>query len=623
MRNKSGYLVLVLFLSVVRSAGVDAQTCLVEGSVSVSGTPVQYASITFVDNTDTTKKFIAITDTAGYYRVSVVVTSVEADGGLPAGFELEQNYPNPFSTSTLIPYKLDKQADVKVTIFDILGRKIKAFGVPGQAPGSYHFVWDGRNNLGKIVAPGVYLYRLEAKGETKARKMLFGIGASHFRVSMPSAIPVRLSGEGKKSIAAVQQKSFTVRIQNTDTTSPAIIPEGFSSVLVGGDTTLNFEVSIPSKAIVYLDSARQIIRGFGGVNMPGWTDVGDLTTDQVHTAFGTGEGEIGMTILRIRVPYDSTQFHLEVPTAALAESLGAVVMASPWSPPPHMKSNDTIVGGILRTDSYAAFAGYLKSFADYMAGNGAPLYAISVQNEPDVHVGYESCDYDTTQMLNFVKNNAPAVGTRIIAPESYKFDHAMSDPILNDSIACANLSIVGGHLYAEGALKSYPLAISKGKEIWMTEHIVVCIGWPGGFDVAQEINDCMNAGMSAYLLWYIRRGYGPIDEEGNVTRGGYAMAQYSRFVRPGFHRVSTVIDPPRSGLQMTAYRSGSRVVIVVLNKNSSTEQTFTIRNGTATSFTPYVTSGSKNCEQRAAITVSNGEFTATLDEMSVTTFISN
>jgi O-glycosyl hydrolase len=186
--------------------------------------------------------------------------------------------------------------------------------------------------------------------------------------------------------------------------------------------------TLPNAATVYLDSTPQVIRGFGGVNMPGCIDVGDLTPDQVQKAFGTGTGQIGMTILRVRVPYDETQFNLEVPTAQLAASLGAITIASPWTPPPSMKTNNNIVGGRLADTSYAAYAGHLKAFADYMSSNGAPLYAVSVQNEPDVSVTYESCDWNASQLLTFVKNNAPAIGVRIIVPESGNFNHALSDP---------------------------------------------------------------------------------------------------------------------------------------------------------------------------------------------------
>ncbi|HTV22564.1 MAG TPA: hypothetical protein VMG12_27940, partial [Polyangiaceae bacterium] len=75
----------------------------------------------------------------------------------------------------------------------------------------------------------------------------------------------------------------------------------------------------------------QTIQGFGGINVPGW--IADLTPEQVDTAFGNGPGQIGMSILRVRVPFDPTQFALEVPTAQHALALGAKVIASPWSPP--------------------------------------------------------------------------------------------------------------------------------------------------------------------------------------------------------------------------------------------------------------------------------------------------
>jgi glucuronoarabinoxylan endo-1,4-beta-xylanase len=375
-------------------------------------------------------------------------------------------------------------------------------------------------------------------------------------------------------------------------------------------------------AIVYLDSIRQVIRGFGGVNMPGWEDVGDLTTDQVNKAFGTGSGQIGMTILRIRVPYDETQFNLEVPTARLATSLGAIIFASPWSPPSSMKTNNSIVGGRLADTSYAAYAAYLKAFADYMSSNGAPFYAISVQNEPDVSVTYESCDWNASQLLTFVKNNASVIGVRIIVPESGNFDHALSDPILNDPAAAANVAIIGGHIYG-GGLTSYPLAVSKGKEVWMTEHLVLDTDWIGAFNTGAEIGDCMNAGMNAYVWWYIRRFYGPIDENGEVTKRGYVMSQYARFVRPGFIRVSATARP-QTNVDVTAYKNGSKVVIIALNsRSSSVSQLFMLRSGTASTFTPYVTSSTKNCAQGSAITVSSGGFTATLDPSSVTTFVSN
>jgi glucuronoarabinoxylan endo-1,4-beta-xylanase len=180
----------------------------------------------------------------------------------------------------------------------------------------------------------------------------------------------------------------------------------------------------------------------------------------------------------------------------------------------------------------------------------------------------------------------------------------------------------GGHIHG-GRLASCPLAASKGRDLWMTEHLVVDTIWSGAFATAKEINDCMVAGMNAYVWWYIRRFCGPIDDNSNVTRRGYVMSQYARFVRPGFTRVSAAATP-RTNVSVTAYEDGCTVVIVALESGSSSiDQMFTIPNGTATTFTPHVTSSTKNCVQGSAISVSHGTFSATLDPSRVTTLASN
>ena len=377
---------------------------------------------------------------------------------------------------------------------------------------------------------------------------------------------------------------------------------------------------VTNEATVKLDSTGQLIRGFGGVNMPGW--IPDLTSAQVQEAFGAGTGQIGLTILRVRVPYDESKFSLEVPTAALAHSLGATIFASPWTPPDSLKTNDNIVGGELTASSYAAYATHLKAFADYLSANNVPLYAISIQNEPDASVTYESCAWSATEMLNFVKNNAAAIGVKIIMPESENFNHALSDPTLNDAGAAANVAIIGGHLYG-GGLSPYPLAVRKGKEVWMTEHLDTDTSWTAVIGTAKEINDCMKAGMNAYVWWYIRRYYGLIDENGNVAKRGYVMSQYARFVRPGYTLVGAS-GGTQSDVDITAYRNGSSIVLVFINRDANTiDQTINIPNSTATSFSCYVTSPTKNCASAGSVSGSSGIFNTTLDPFSVTTLVSN
>jgi glucuronoarabinoxylan endo-1,4-beta-xylanase len=398
----------------------------------------------------------------------------------------------------------------------------------------------------------------------------------------------------------------------------------------------------PGAAIIDLADSQQIIRGFGGMNyLP---ERPDLTAEEVKKAFGTDNGQVGLTILRLRVPSQESDFRLNVATAKLASSMGVTIIASPWTPPAWMKTKTSIVGGRLNDTLYASYAAHLKSFTDFMASNGVPLYAISIQNEPDISVSYESCSWNASELLAFVKNNAPTIGTKIIAPESFNFDHIISDAVLNDSIAASHVSIIGGHIYGEGfkgflwslyqsiiagghvfggGLTSYSLATSKGKEVWMTEHLNTDTSWSAALGTAKEIHDCMNAGMSAYIWWYIVRFYGPILEDGNVSKRGYIMSQYARFIRPGYVKVLTTANA-RPGVYVTAYKNSSKAAIVAINSSgSSIVQTFTMRNGTVSSFIPYYTSSTKNCIQGNTVFVSNGSFTTTLESSSVTTFVSN
>jgi len=416
-----------------------------------------------------------------------------------------------------------------------------------------------------------------------------------------------------------------------------------SALILHGMTLLPQIRAQTNEAVIYLDSLRQVIEGFGAANILQWR--ADMTNSEIETAFGTGEGQLGFTILRLRVQPESNQWSVNVPTAKKAYNMGAKIIASPWSPPASMKTNNSTIGGELKESSYADYAAHLNAFSDYMAANGSPLYAISVQNEPDITVTYESCSWSPSQMLKFMRENASAIGTRVMAPESFQFRRAMSDPILNDSLASANLDIVAGHIYG-GGLTRYPLAEEKGKEVWMTEYLInspgsgsdMDISLKGALATAKSINDCMEADMSAYVWWYIVRYYGPISDgtnnsgsKGDVTKKGFVMSQFARFVRPGYMRVLSTI--PRGSVYVTAYRpvsidplSNARFVIVALNMGStSVQQTFRVENlvGATTTVKPYVTSRTKNCEQQSDIITSNSSFTATLDDSSVTTFVAD
>ena len=89
--------------------------------------------------------------------------------------ELLPNYPNPFNPETWIPYRLAKDADVTLTIYDVSGNVVRQFNLGHQRAGSYEtksqsVYWDGTNDSGEPVASGVYFYNLSTDAFSKTRK---------------------------------------------------------------------------------------------------------------------------------------------------------------------------------------------------------------------------------------------------------------------------------------------------------------------------------------------------------------------------------------------------------------------------------------------------------------------
>ncbi len=74
---------------------------------------------------------------------------------------LHPNFPNPFNPRTTIKYELPEAKQVRLIIYDILGRQVRALQQGRAAAGMYMVEWDGTNEWGVPVAAGIYFYRLE------------------------------------------------------------------------------------------------------------------------------------------------------------------------------------------------------------------------------------------------------------------------------------------------------------------------------------------------------------------------------------------------------------------------------------------------------------------------------
>lgn len=92
---------------------------------------------------------------------------------LPDNFSLQQNYPNPFNPQTRIVYELAAGSFVRLDIYNLQGQKVANLVQEHQGIGRYEATWTGRDDHGRNVASGVYVYCLKTAGSVLSKKMIY------------------------------------------------------------------------------------------------------------------------------------------------------------------------------------------------------------------------------------------------------------------------------------------------------------------------------------------------------------------------------------------------------------------------------------------------------------------
>jgi hypothetical protein len=96
---------------------------------------------------------------------SVIPLGVKEEEGLPQTFGLNQNYPNPFNPTTKMTFSIPLKSNVDITVFNILGQKVKSLVSENIAVGNYSVVWDGTQESGVMAASGIYFVKMNAVSE--------------------------------------------------------------------------------------------------------------------------------------------------------------------------------------------------------------------------------------------------------------------------------------------------------------------------------------------------------------------------------------------------------------------------------------------------------------------------
>jgi glucuronoarabinoxylan endo-1,4-beta-xylanase len=413
---------------------------------------------------------------------------------------------------------------------------------------------------------------------------------------------------------------------------------------------------------------------------PNRSNLMDLTFSALHG--------IGATILRVKITsalipelQDSHNWNDVAQAWIMREALarGPVkILATAWSPPPWMKTNNsTLLGrcsndlrytcplgdgdcgcdsdadctagnrclvGALDRSHYPDFAEYLLRFVrDYAADHRVSIYAVSMANEPDTRIEWDGAAWDGQSIATFLDAylrptfSLHGITTKVVAPEAAVWNVVpmLMEPTTNNSRALRRVDIIAGHQY-HGELKDRLPEALLGKRVWMTEYSHADT-WSidGAIAQAKRIHTTLtgNARASAWL-WFIYFGGRPApNEPGGLvrtdgtsvvpTKAFWALGHYSKFVRPDFVRVEAKVTSNHPQVLASAYKDPvtGQLVIVVINEDTVTR--FVRFSGVPWSAvaTPYVTSGEETINLEPLPDVRIGAVAAAVPAQSIVTYV--
>ncbi|MBT2423967.1 hypothetical protein J7F01_20445 [Streptomyces sp. ISL-22] len=323
--------------------------------------------------------------------------------------------------------------------------------------------------------------------------------------------------------------------------------------------------------------------------------------------------------------------------------------ADAWTAPGYMKTNGTDAnGGTLcglagatcaSGDWRRAYANYLVQWAKFYGQEGIRINDIGFTNEPDWTATYDSMRLTPAQAVEFTKVFGPvanSAGYKVVCCDSFGWNQQKkySAAIEADATARNLVATHAGHTYASPVDGPLPTT----KRTWMSEWSPNGTTWNenwddgsgyDGFTVASAVHDALTKGnANGYIYWYgasVGATRGLIQMDGatfHVSNRLWAIANYSRFIRPGAVRVGATT--PDADLRLSAFcNTDGSLTVVALNAATSAQQvSYSLRNtgittGTAT---PHLTNGSHSTARQPAVAVTAGSMTATVPARSLVTY---
>ncbi|MFG1609598.1 ricin-type beta-trefoil lectin domain protein [Actinoplanes sp. NPDC049265] len=324
-------------------------------------------------------------------------------------------------------------------------------------------------------------------------------------------------------------------------------------------------------------------------------------TDFSRSFYTYDDGAADPSLSRFSVAHDQAYI---LPLVQQARSLNPQlsVMATPWSAPAWMKTNNNLVGGSLADDRVAVYADYLvKSVQAYQAA-GVPIAYLSVQNEPNFSPpGYPGMLMPASQQVSIINNLGPKLRAAGLTTKILGYDHNWDDttyPQTVNSQASANVAGSAWHCYGGNPSgQSTVRNAQPGKDIFFTE----CSGTESGNTFADSLRwQGRNLAIGTTRNWArtvttwnlaLDNNHGPVigscgNCTGVVTTNGnnvtynaeyYVLGHLSKFVKPGAVRIDST-SYGEGGIENVAFKNpdGSIALVAV---NTGGPQNFQVSYG--------------------------------------------
>ena len=526
--------------------------------------------------------YVVVTSTERSGTTAVPVENDASETSIPAVIDIQRGARAAAPTITVQPRDrmyLDSEAAVALTVAGV-----------SRDNGEISYQWYKNNGAVLNTATATLLTAADAK-----------------TASYTPALPA--SGAAAEYYYAVVT-NFTEYVIETEegdnTTATATSKLAKVSVAVSGTPTYNATVTVadPKDPV----NRYQYVRGYGGMDVA-WANFPETYPAEMHTMYNPDTG-LGYNINRIMISPGNVDPAAEVErlvnahrryyreNVKIVNSYGGYNLASPWSPPKEWKSNNSINGGGRLMYQYRKqFANYLRTFAQDMYNQGAPIYAISISNEPNYTAGYDGCEWEPEEMRDFYKavgrftngvrgygggKQIPAVLT--VNGESANTPRinvaALIDPVSraaidllcrhvygNQDVSLWRFSPTGQANIAEPTNSTTNNILSRGNgtkmEVWMTEHninsasaqgYVVDSTWNYLWRYMNDVDLVMRLNNENAFVWWASKRFYSMIGDGQYGTGaqnntsspavlprGWGLSHYAKYTNDT-HRIAAVVS---------------------------------------------------------------------------------